>query len=115
MTEFEAFWAEFPRKTGKLAAIEKFKQARKIASVEDIMAGVRRYVVSKPEYADWCHPKTWLSQGRWMDEPDRRVGGDRRAHQPEQFAPDLYAWQCPHTPRCGNRSTCRVVAARQTP
>lgn len=24
----------------------------------------------KPTYADYCHPKTWLHQGRWMDEAD---------------------------------------------
>lgn len=23
-------------------------------------------------------------------------------------------WQCPHTPHCGNRTTCKVVAMRKT-
>lgn len=91
MTEFEQFWTRYPRKVGRLVAEQKFKAARKQATLEDILAGVDRYVASKPEYADWCHPKTWLSQGRWMDEPDRRSGVDRRQSR-----------ECEHSPRCPN-------------
>lgn len=39
------------------------------------MDGVRRYLTSKPAYADWAHPETWLNKGRWMDEPDKTVNG----------------------------------------
>jgi hypothetical protein len=67
---FDQFWQQYPRKVGKLAARAQFERALKIASVEQIVAGVERYKRLKPAYADWCHPKTWLHQGRWMDEPD---------------------------------------------
>lgn len=68
MTEFDTFWQAYPRKVGKLAALEKYRTARKMATAEEILAGVARYKQNKPGYADWCHAKTWLSQGRWLDE-----------------------------------------------
>jgi hypothetical protein len=37
---------------------------------EELLDGVANYIASKPDYADWCHARTWLSQGRWLDEPD---------------------------------------------
>lgn len=68
MGEFEAFWKAYPRKTGKLAAQKAFMKARKTASLEELLRGVTEYVRHKPSYADYCHPTTFLSQGRWMDE-----------------------------------------------
>jgi hypothetical protein len=32
--------------------------------------GIAQYMKTKPAYADWCHPRTWLSQGRWLDSAD---------------------------------------------
>lgn len=91
--EFDRFWEQYPRRIGKLAAHQQFRRALKIASLEDILAGVERYKANKPEYADWCHPKTWLHQGRWMDEYATPV---RAA-----------AWTCPHVTRCSNREQCQ--------
>jgi hypothetical protein len=71
--EFAAFWAAFPRRTGKLDAIRAYEKARRLDSAENILAGVERYKLNKPEYADWCHPSTFLNKGRWMDEDDQPV------------------------------------------
>jgi hypothetical protein len=70
MTEFDRFWARFPRRVGKLAAMKAYQQARMLATAEEILAGVDNYIRHKPAYADYCHPRTFLSQGRWMDEYD---------------------------------------------
>jgi len=70
MNGFTAFWSAYPRKVGKLAAQKAYTKARQTVSAEDLLAGLERYKVTKPSYADWCHPKTFLSQGRWMDEPE---------------------------------------------
>ena len=70
MTDFETFWAAFPRKRGKLAAVKAYERARHHGTPEEILAGVACYIADKPEYADWCYPATWLNQGRWTDEPD---------------------------------------------
>ena len=72
MSRFDEFWALYPRKVGKLKAEPAYGKALKLASHEKIMDGVRRYLKSKPAYADWAHPTTWLNAGRWMDEPDAK-------------------------------------------
>ncbi len=97
MTDFDQFWLAFPRRVGKLAAMKAYARARKLATAADIIAGVDRYIASKPEYADFCHPATWLNQGRWMDEDDRRTGPDRRSVPRDN--PDRRS-ECPHTPPC---------------
>lgn len=71
--EFSEFWTSYPRRVGKLAAAKAYAKARQIASAGEILKGVAAYVANKPEYADWCHPATFLSHGRWMDEYAVRV------------------------------------------
>ena len=68
MSDFDAFWAAYPSKVGKLAAEQEYAKARKRASAADILKGVDAYVANKPEWKEWCNPKTFLHQGRWMDE-----------------------------------------------
>lgn len=70
MSDFEVFWQAYPRKVGKLAAMKAYAKARKIATAAELLTGIERYKRLKPAYADYCHPATWLNQGRWMDEPD---------------------------------------------
>jgi len=65
---FQEFWALYPRKVGRLAALKEYIRARRHASQAELLDGVAEYIKMKPAYADWCHPRTWLSQGRWMDE-----------------------------------------------
>lgn len=91
--EFETFWRAFPRRTAKLAALKAYRKARQMASAEHILEGVAQYRRRKPSYADWCHPTTFLNQGRWMDEPDR--GREE--------------WVCPHVPHCLGRHACEVL------
>ncbi len=93
--EFEIFWRVFPRKIGKLDARTCYERARGLATAKQILDGVEGYKAAKPEYADWCHPSTFLNQGRWMDEPDEK--------------PVAVSWQtrCPHEPVCGNATNCQ--------
>lgn len=98
MDEFEIFWRRFPRRVGKLAALKAYGKARKLASAEQIVQGVDRYIANKPAYADWCHPVTFLSQGRWMDE----------------YEPSADDWTCPHTPTCESRWRCQQRADMDT-
>lgn len=72
-TEFETFWQAFPRRVGKLAAQKAYHRARSQASASEILDGIARYVAHKPDYADFCHPATWLNQGRWMDDYGQRT------------------------------------------
>jgi hypothetical protein len=84
--DFAAFWAAYPRRIGKLAALKAYCKVRRGGIPhEELMDGITQYIATKPAYADWCHPTTWLNQGRWMDE----------------VAPRSIA--CGHTPPCPNR------------
>jgi hypothetical protein len=91
MTEFDTFWAAYPRKTAKFDAMKAYAKARTLASAEEINDGVARYIKGKPEYADWCHPATFLNKGRWMDEWD--------APAVKVYDPNY----CQHEPSCHNR------------
>lgn len=65
---FGEFWKAFPRRVGKLAALKAWDKALRISEPEEIIAGIQPYIRNKPDYADFCHPATFLNQGRWLDE-----------------------------------------------
>lgn len=65
---FDQFWALYPNKVGKAAALKAFTAARKRCDLDTMMAGLRRYV-AKTDDRPWCNPATWLNQDRWADEP----------------------------------------------
>lgn len=67
--EFASFWTEFPNKVGKPKAQASFVAARKRASFDAIMHGLRRYIASKPAERAWLNPTTFLNQDRWDDQP----------------------------------------------
>lgn len=68
---FEKFWDRFPHKVGKQAALKAFTSIakQKIVEFHDLMAGVDRYIATKPHDRPWCNPATWLNQHRWEDQP----------------------------------------------
>ena len=69
----EIFWPAYPHKVGKSGrggAEGAWRSARKKASLETIMDGLRRYIANKPPDRNWCNPATWLNQTRWGDQPD---------------------------------------------
>jgi hypothetical protein len=69
---FEAFWALYPRKVGKVAAAEEFDLALKGGtSSHSIIDGIRKLApdlsrVDEQRYIP--HPAKWLHDGRWTDE-----------------------------------------------
>lgn len=66
---FHQFWKSYPHKVAKLAAQRAWLKAVKVATFQEIMEGVERYKLNKPDHIDFCHPATFLNSGRWMDEP----------------------------------------------
>lgn len=69
LAQFEAWWATYPEKVGKGAARAAFLRAIRLATPEELMAGVVHYAANKPAARAWCHPTTWLNQERWLDQP----------------------------------------------
>lgn len=101
LTAFEEFWRAFPNRIGKLHAKKAYEKARKSVSQQELLDGVDRYISMKPSWQDYCHPATWLNQGRWMDEA---VEERRTTYIP---------WVCRHTPECKHRAACEIVSLRK--
>lgn len=67
--DFEKFWEAYPSKVGKDAAFRAFKSViKKGALLDDLLKGIDRYRLSKPEGIEYCNPAKYLREGRWKDE-----------------------------------------------
>ncbi|MBG6211701.1 ribosomal protein S21 [Labrenzia sp. EL_126] len=67
--QFEEWYAEYPHKVGKAAALKAFKTAIRKTDLKTLNAARDRYIREKPEDRSWCNPSTWLNQERWLDVP----------------------------------------------
>lgn len=68
--DFESFWSVYPRKSGKLKAQIAFKKALRLVSLDDLIAGAKRYANDpnrSPSFT--AEASSWLNAGRWDDEP----------------------------------------------
>lgn len=70
-SEFDQFWAMYPRKVGKGKASRDFVKARKRAPLDKIIAGATRYATDPnlPAKEFIPYPATWLNADSWDDEP----------------------------------------------
>ena len=78
--DFDIWYAAYPRHVARGAAEKAYRGARKIANAETLLAGIETYHRTKPDYADWKHPATWLSGKCWLDEaggPNAGNGADQ--------------------------------------
>ena len=68
-TGFIEFWNLYPRKVGRLAAEREYARALKRATPDAILAGLMLFNRNLPQEPRFiCHARTWLHQGRWLDE-----------------------------------------------
>lgn len=75
-SEFNLFWAIYPRKEAKGAARTAFLKACKKVSVEVIIEGAKRFANDPNRQAEFtAHASTWLNQERWSDTPLPQRGG----------------------------------------
>jgi hypothetical protein len=68
-SDFNLFWAIYPRKEAKGAARTAFVKACRKTSVDVIIEGVKRFASDpnrQPEFT--AHASTWLNQERWSDD-----------------------------------------------
>ena len=69
--DFEAFWQEYPKKTGKRQALRAWKNAksRGLPSVDELKAILGRQKTWRAWLEGYvCNPATWLNGDRWKDE-----------------------------------------------
>jgi hypothetical protein len=67
---WEEFWNIYPRKQEKKAARASFVKALKQVSLDELLAGARRYAADPNRAKEFTKlPATWLNRGCWDDEP----------------------------------------------
>ncbi len=96
MSDFDEFWAEYPRKVGKAKAIRAYARALRgllplqvecglgPATHDEIMVGLASYKRDKPDYADWKHGSVYLNSVSWIDE-----GGSDEIEHADRSQEDL--------------------------
>lgn len=65
----KTFWPAYPNKVGRPKALTAFIAARARANLNQIMAGLERYVRERPPDRQWLNPATFLNQDRFDDQP----------------------------------------------
>jgi hypothetical protein len=70
---FTVFWTQYPRKVGKVAAWQLFRKIHPDQALLDRMLATLAWQVKDRSWREdprfIPHPRTWLYQGRWEDEP----------------------------------------------
>jgi hypothetical protein len=70
LAEFERWYESYPRKKSRGAAERAYRAARKIATAEELLAGVERFKATlngtEPRFI--AHPASWLNGKRWLDD-----------------------------------------------
>jgi len=77
--EFLEFWAVYPKKTCKDYAYRCWQKAKKKASAQVMIAAIKKQVADNhfkgSDGQDYIpNPSTWLNQGRWDDEINKKKG-----------------------------------------
>jgi len=69
--EFDQWYRVYPRRSDRGRAEKAFPKARKLASLETLIAGARRYAeaVRGEDQKFTKQPATWLNGKCWLDEP----------------------------------------------
>ena len=79
-SEFEDWYAAYPRRVGRGKAERAYRQARRTASAETLLAGAKAYAAlcrAKETEAQYiAHPATWLNGQRWTDEDLQEASAD---------------------------------------
>jgi hypothetical protein len=97
---FDAFWAAYPRKTGKEAARRAWAKAKAKPDVSTIIAKIAEWKQTEQwqkEGGQYIpYPATWLNQGRWDDDVKidvvAPINSDRRNTFPTGYDGDRPYW-----------------------
>jgi|SRR5215831_18374610 len=110
----ERFWAAYPRRVAKKAAMRALDRVRRLGEVEfpALLEAVALYAesVAGKDLQFVAHASTWLNQGRWEDDPDHlgnTYNASRRTSSAESWANRRRT--CLEGQACGDRP--RLVAA----
>jgi hypothetical protein len=71
-SDFELFWAQYPRRVDKIEAKSSFTRALKRADAMEIIAGARIYANSISDLNFAAYPAKWLERDGWRENPPPR-------------------------------------------
>lgn len=90
---FDEFWLAYPRKVKKADAMKAYRKAVKVATPEEILAGLAAYAKTvagkEPEFI--AHPPTWLNGKRWLDEHKTTTSTSTGYDRSKEFTRDDYS------------------------
>jgi len=70
-SDFEEWWACYPRKKGKGDAAKAFKKALNLIDKDELIAKTIVFANDPNRVAQFTpYPERWLNEGRWDDEPE---------------------------------------------
>jgi len=82
--DFTDWYIEYPRKASRGLAEKAYIKARKKATADELLAGVRRYAADPNREQEFTKlPATWLNAGSWDDEPLPARGASFTAIRPD--------------------------------
>ena len=89
LKRFDEFWAAYPRKIGKDAALKAFKKRKPSAELLEKMISA---IEKQKHSVQWNrdngqyipNPATWINQGRWEDELPESSPNPNTGQQPQQ-------------------------------
>lgn len=101
MSEFDQFWAVYPRKVCKKAARAAFEKAVRIVAFECILQGARDYAEEVADYVPKyiAHPATWLNAERWDDERETSHVDQTKYRKPTPEEARIYRQENPFLDR----------------
>lgn len=84
-SDFDLWYAAYPRHEGRGQAERAYRAARKKADADALLAGAKaaagRYSGSEKRFIPM--PATWLNGERWLDDPADEQGGGKGSHHDE--------------------------------
>ena len=90
LSDFDSFWAFYPKKVGKPAAKKAWRGAHlKSEEVPLVAAGLSKWMASWTDRQFIPYPATWLNQRRWEDEPPKSA--IQETHDAIKRASEKYA------------------------
>lgn len=89
LKRFDEFWAAYPRKIGKDAALKAFKKRKPSA---ELLGKMISAIENQKHSVQWNrdngqfipNPATWINQGRWEDELPEPSPNPNTGQQPQQ-------------------------------
>lgn len=92
--EFTEWWKHVPKKEDKGAARKAWKKARKAATFEQLLDGIKSYAAHDPRVARGFikNPATWLNGECWLNEYTQQPQAANGGHQPYRNPTDASAY-----------------------